>query len=91
MVNVQKQVKSHGQGHTFKIYGNMCHQKGLVIRNIYAKYESPLRRNKLWPMLKFFKTGQRSWSSSRVQDLWYSWKGLVIRKPHMPKYESPIS
>ena len=46
---------------------------------------------KLWPMLKFFsKVGQRSRSRSHVQNLWYHWKGLVIRITHA-KYERPIS
>ena len=42
---------------------------------------------KLWPMLKFF---QRSRSRSQVQNLWYRWKGLVIRITHA-KYERLIS
>ena len=47
---------------------------------------------RLWPMLKFFsKVGQRSRSKrSHVQNLWYRWKGLVIRITHA-KYERPIS
>ena len=44
MANVQKYVKGHGQGHPFELYGTI--EK--VIRNTYAKYESPtLSRNEL--------------------------------------------
>ena len=49
-----------------------------------------LRIKKLWPMLKFFKVGQRSRSRSHVQNLWLCQKGLVIRYTHA-KYESLIS
>ena len=47
---------------------------------------------KLWPMLKFFfsKVGQRSRSRSHIQNIWYRWKGLVIRITYA-KYERPIS
>ena len=38
----------------------------------------------------FFKVGQRSWSRSQVQNLWYRWKGLVIRITNA-KYERLIS
>ena len=38
----------------------------------------------------FQKVGQRSRSRSQVQNLWYRWKGLVLRITHA-KYESPIS
>ena len=38
----------------------------------------------------FPNVGQRSRSRSRNQNLWYHWKGLVIRYTHA-KYESPIS
>ena len=48
------------------------------------------RINKLWPMLKFSKVGQRSRSRSHDQNLWFCRKGLVIRYTHA-KYESPIS
>ena len=68
---------------------NLCyHWKGLVIRNISAKYEAlSLRIKKLWPMIKFVRSW--SWSRSHVQNLWYRRKGLVIRNTHA-KYESPI-
>ena len=43
---------------------------------------------KLWPMLKFFKVGQRSQSRSHF----HHGKGLVIRNSHSHvKYESPMS
>ena len=45
---------------------------------------------KLWPMLKFSKVGQRSRSMSQVQNLWFHWKGLVIRIIHAT-YERLIS
>ena len=46
---------------------------------------------KLWPMFKFFsKVGQRLWSRSRVQNLWYHWKSPFIKNTNT-KYESPIS
>ena len=35
------------------------------------------------------KVGQMSRSRSCVQNLWYCWKGLVMRNTHA-KYESPI-
>ena len=38
----------------------------------------------------FLKVGQRSRSRSQVQNLWYRWKGLVIRITHA-KYERLIS
>ena len=38
----------------------------------------------------FLKVGQRSQSRSQVQNLWYRWKGLVIRFTHV-KYERLIS
>ena len=37
----------------------------------------------------FAKVGQRSRSRSQVQNLWYHWKGLVIRITHA-KYERVI-
>ena len=53
--------------------------------------ESPISYNKkVMSNVKFFsKVGQRSWSRSQVQNLWYRWKGLVIRITHA-KYERPI-
>ena len=41
-------------------------------------------------VLSFSKVGQRSWSRSHVQNLWFRRKGLVIRYTHA-KYESLIS
>ena len=38
----------------------------------------PPGTNELWPMLKFFKLGQRSRSRSHVQNLWYSLKGTLV-------------
>ena len=38
----------------------------------------------------FSKVGQRSRSRSQVQNLWYHWKGLVIRITHA-KYERLLS
>ena len=38
----------------------------------------------------FLKVGQRSRPRSQVQNLWYRWKGLVIRITHA-KYERLIS
>ena len=37
----------------------------------------------------FSKVGQRSRSRSQVQNLWYRWKGLVIRITHA-KYQRLI-
>ena len=52
--NVQKPVKGHGQGHTFKIDDII--KKVLVIRNTYAKYKSPTSWHK-WVVanVKVFK------------------------------------
>ena len=41
-------------------------------------------------MLKFFKSRSKVTARSHVQNLWFRWKGLVIRYTHA-KYESPIS
>ena len=41
-------------------------------------------------MLQFSKVGQRSRSRLHVPNLWYHWKGFVIRNTHT-KYESFIS
>ena len=38
----------------------------------------------------FSKVGQRSWSRSQVQNLWYRCKGIVIRITHA-KYERLVS
>ena len=38
----------------------------------------------------FSKVGQRSWSRSKVQNLWYRRKGLIIRITHA-KYERLIA
>ena len=47
------QVKGHGQGHMFKIYGTVRKvlSKGRHMPNMK---ELSLRVKKLWPMLKFF-------------------------------------
>ena len=88
---VQTKVKGHGQGHMFKIYGTV--RKVLYGTHMPNMKAFSLWIKKLWLMLKFFKSRSKvtdSWSRSHVQNLWYRWKGLVIRNKHA-KYERPIS
>ena len=47
-----------------------------------------LTTQKLWPMLKFWKS--RSKVKVMRSKFWYQWKGLVTRNTHV-KYESPLT
>ena len=79
--------KVYGQGHEVKTFGINGKVLSQGIRMWNMKVLS-LTNQKLCPMLKFWKVGQRSKSRSRGQKFWYQCiNGLVTRNTHV-KYES---
>ena len=67
------------------------HVKGLVSRNTFEQYQSPITSGKkVMAKVNFFKVGQTSRSRSQSQKVWCHVKGLVTRNTHV-QYESLIS
>ena len=79
--------RSRSQGQIF-----LYRVKGLVIRNIHVKYESPISHGSevMTKVKVFLKVSQMSRSRSQGHFFLYRVKGLVTRNIHV-KYESPIS
>ena len=82
-------VKGHVEGHTFKIYATVrkALSQGTHMPNMNVLY---LRIEKLWPMLKIFKSRSKVTVKVTCSKFMALSEGLVIRNTHA-KYESPIS
>ena len=68
------------------------HEKGLVAKNTYVQYESPITCGKkvMAKVLKFFESRSNFKVNVPGQKLWYHEKGLVTSNTHV-QYESPIT
>jgi hypothetical protein len=77
------------KGQDFKIYGSNIKVLSQVTC-IWNTKTLSLTIQKIWPMLKFLKSGSNFKVKVTKSKFWYQLKGLVIRHTHM-KCESPIT